>query len=162
MKTPFAAHVPAIARSPECPGLLADDTKAVLVLKAEGPGFHVRPRPSDAIPRPGEPAPAASAPPSVGQEAAPQPIGSKLARGNSRERGMQVPSRPKGSGNCPGIGVFRGSSHARDNSKTGICGSATPRRICKGHPPQGARSAEAMGRVQNCGRPRPHLALQDT
>lgn len=100
MKTPFAAHVPAIARSPERPGLFANNTEAVPVLKAEGPGvaFHVRPRPPDAIPRPGEPAPDASAPPSVGQEAAPQPNGSKLPRGNSREPGCRCPLGQKGLG----------------------------------------------------------------
>lgn len=82
------------------PWAAADDTEAVPVLKAEGPGlaFHVRPRPPDAIPRPGEPAPAASAPPSVGQEAAPQPIGSKLARGNTREPGCRCPLDQKGLG----------------------------------------------------------------
>lgn len=43
---------------------------------------------------------------------------------------MQVPSRSKGSGNCPVIGVFWGFSHARGN-KTDVCGSATSSRYAR-------------------------------
>lgn len=100
MKTPFAAHVPAIARSPECPGLLANDTEAVPVLKAEGPGlaFHVRPRPQDAIPRPGRTCPCCKRPAPCGPGSRAPAHPEQTCSLELEGTGVQVPYGQKGLG----------------------------------------------------------------